>query len=501
VGTAQGPVTIIDKDKKEENQAKNLSPHLLPKIGTTTIFLPDKTVFGDLQWDHDSLEQLLRERAYLIAGVKIIFTDQRTNSTKVFYFEGGIRSLINHLNRNKKTLNSVAYFTRQFEKCFIEVAVQYNDGFSENVYSFVNTINTTDGGTHVTGFRMALTRAINDYAAKIGAIKSESESLTGEDTREGLTAVIFVKMPADSIQFESQTKTKLNNQEVMSYATQMVKEGLDTYFEENPADARAIMEKVMLAARARLAARAAKDAVIRKGALEGMTLPGKLADCQEKDPTVSELYLVEGDSAGGSAKQGRDRRFQAILPIGGKILNTERAQLDKIVQFEDLKDLIIALGMGIGETVNIDKLRYHRIILMCDADVDGEHINTLLLTFFYRHLRDIVEKGFLYLAMPPLFKIQSGKEIHYVYTEEERDKVAALYQGKNLTIQRYKGLGEMNPEQLWETTMNPEARILKQVTIEDAAGADATFTMLMGDEVPPRKRFIQTRAKTATLDL
>jgi len=500
-GATQGPVTTIDKDKKEENQAKNLSPHSLPKIGTTTIFLPDKTVFGDLEWDSESLEQLLRERAYLIAGVKIIFTDQRANSTKVFYFEGGIRSLINHLNRNKKTLNSLAYFTRQFEKCLLEVAIQYNDGFAENVYSFVNTINTVDGGTHVTGFRMALTRAINDYATKIGAIKSESESLTGEDTREGLTAVIFVKMPADSIQFESQTKTRLNNQEVMGYVTQMAKEGLDTYFEENPSDARSIIEKVMLAARARLAARAAKDAVIRKGALEGMTLPGKLADCQEKDPTVSEIYLVEGDSAGGSAKQGRDRRFQAILPIGGKILNTERAQLDKIVQFEDLKNLIIALGMGIGETVNIDKLRYHRIILMCDADVDGEHINTLLLTFFYRHLREIVEKGFLYLAMPPLFKIQSGKETHYVYTEEERDRVAAQYRGKSVTIQRYKGLGEMNPEQLWETTMNPEGRILKQVTIENAAEADATFTMLMGDEVPPRKRFIQTRAKTATLDL
>jgi len=288
---------------------------------------------------------------------------------------------------------------------------------------------------------------------------------------------------------------------VMGFATQMTKEGLDTYFEENPADARAVMEKVMLAARARLAARAAKDAVIRKGALEGMTLPGKLADCQEKDPSVSELYLVEGDSAGGSAKQGRDRRFQAILPIGGKILNTERAQLDKIVQFEDLKDLIIALGMGIGETINIDKLRYHRIILMCDADVDGEHINTLLLTFFFRHLTPVIENGYLYLAMPPLFKIQFGKEIHYVYTEEERDQIVSRYQGKNVTIQRYKGLGEMNPEQLWETTMNPEGRTLKQVTIEDAARADQTFTMLMGNEVPPRKRFIQTHAKTATLDL
>lgn len=497
------PVTELNRKNKEamENAAATLSPHSLPITGTTTIFLPDKKVFGDLTWDYDAMEQLLRERAYLIAGVKIILTDERQGQTKVFYFDGGIRSLIVHLNRNKKSLSSIIYFTREFEKCQIEVAIQYNDSFTENVYSFVNTINTVDGGTHVTGFRMALTRAINDYGTKIGAFKADGETLTGEDTREGLTAVIFVKMSADSIQFESQTKTKLNNQEVMGYAAQLVKEGLDNYFEENPADSRSIIEKVMLAARARLAARAAKDAVIRKGALEGMTLPGKLADCQEKDPSVSEIYLVEGDSAGGSAKQGRDRKFQAILPIGGKILNTERAQLDKIVQFEDLKDLIIALGMGIGETVNIEKLRYHRIILMCDADVDGEHINTLLLTFFFRHLPQIIEKGYLYLAMPPLFKIQSGKEIRYVYTEEERDKATTLYKGKNFTVQRYKGLGEMNPEQLWETTMNPQCRTLKQVTIDDATEADQTFTMLMGDEVPPRKRFIQTHAKTATLDL
>ncbi|PIV02129.1 DNA topoisomerase IV subunit B [Candidatus Shapirobacteria bacterium CG03_land_8_20_14_0_80_39_12] len=500
-GARGGPVAEITKEKTSQLQAKNLSLHPLPQTGTTTIFLPDTKVFSNIEWDYENLEQLLRERAYLIAGVKIIFTDERINITKVFYFEGGIRALITHLNRNKKTLNSIAYFSRQFEKCFIEAAIQYNDSFSENLFSFVNTINTVDGGTHVTGFRMALTRSINDYAAKIGAIKSESESLTGEDVREGLTAAIFVKMPADNIQFESQTKTKLNNQEVQGYTAQLVKEGLDTYFEENPADGRAIMEKVMLAARARLAARAAKDAVIRKGALEGMTLPGKLADCQEKDPAVSELYLVEGDSAGGSAKQGRDRRFQAILPIGGKILNTERAQLDKIVQFEDLKDLIIALGMGIGETTNIEKLRYHRIILMCDADVDGEHINTLLLTFFFRHLPKIIENGYLYLAIPPLFKIQSGKEIFYVYTEEERDKIAAQYHDKPITIQRYKGLGEMNPEQLWETTMNPQGRILKQINIADAGQADQTFTMLMGNEVPPRKRFIQSRAKTATLDL
>ncbi len=502
-GDPLSPVSELDpkNEKAIENQAKKFSPFPLPETGTTTFFLPDKKVFVDIEWDYESIEQLLRDRAYLIAGVKIILTDERTPSTKVFYFEGGIKSLVNHLNRNKKTLTPVIHFSRQFEKCLVEVAIQYNNSFSENVYSFVNTVNTVDGGTHVTGFRMALTRAINDYSGKIGAIKGDGDALTGEDTREGLTAVIFVKMSADSIQFESQTKTKLNNQEMMGYSAQLVKESLDTYFEENPSEARAIIEKVMLAARARLAARAAKDAVIRKGALEGMTLPGKLADCQEKDPSISELYIVEGDSAGGSAKQGRDRKFQAILPLGGKILNTERAQLDKIIQFEELKDLIIALGMGIGETINLEKLRYHRIIIMCDADVDGEHIATLLLTFFFRHLPQIVENGYLYLAMPPLFKIQFSKEIHYVYTENERDKVVSNYPGKNVTIQRYKGLGEMNPEQLWETTMNPEARILKQVNIKDAAQADATFTMLMGEEVPPRKKFIQTRAKTATLDL
>ncbi|HUV72102.1 MAG TPA: DNA topoisomerase subunit B [Clostridia bacterium] len=501
LGEAQNLVAEIEKDKHPENQATRLSPHRLPKTGTTSIFKPDKKVFGDLQWEANVLEQLLRERAYLIAGVKIIFTDQRINSSKVFYFEGGIRSLIRHLNRNKKTLTSIAYFTRQSENCLIEVALQYNDGFSENVTSFVNTINTVEGGTHVTGFKMALTRAINDYASKAGVLKNEKESLTGEDTREGLTAVIFVKMPADLIQFESQTKTKLNNQEVMGYSAQMVKESLDTFLEENPAEARAIIEKVMLAARARLAARAAKDAVIRKGALEGMTLPGKLADCQEKDPSVSELYIVEGPSAGGSAKQGRDRRFQAILPLGGKILNTERAQLDKIVRFEELKDLIVALGMGIGETIDLSRLRYHRIVIMCDADVDGEHINTLLLTFFFRHLPQIIENGYLYLAMPPLYKIQKGKSIEYAYTEDEKERVLAKLDGKNVTLQRYKGLGEMNPKQLWETTMDPENRTLKKVSIEDAAEADQTFTMLMGSEVPPRKRFIQTHAKKATLDL
>ncbi len=502
-GAPLWPVAEINSknNQAKENNIADLSPQPIPATGTSTLFLPDKKVFNDLTWEYDNIEQLLRERAYLIAGVKISLYDQKTDTLKVFYFEGGIRSLVRHINRNKKTISSIIYLNRQFDKCQLEVAIQYNDSFTENIHSFVNTINTVDGGTHVTGFRMALTRSVNDYASKIGAIKNDNDNLTGEDTKEGLSAVIFVKMPADNIQFESQTKTKLNNQETQGYAAQLIKEGLDTYFEENPPEARAIIEKIMLAARARLAARAAKDAVIRKGALEGMTLPGKLADCQEKDPSQSEIYNVEGDSAGGSAKQGRDRKFQAILPLGGKILNTERAQLDKIVQFEELKDLIIALGMGIGETLNLEKLRYHRIIIMCDADVDGEHITTLLLTFFFRHMKEIIENGHLYVAMPPLYKIQAGKEITYAYNDLEKDRVVGKYAEKNITIQRYKGLGEMNPEQLWETTMNPQGRILKQVNIENASEADQTFTMLMGDEVPPRKKFIQTHANTATLDI
>jgi DNA gyrase subunit B len=471
------------------------------ETGTYTIFFPDKEIFGNLSFDYKTVEQTLRERAYLIGGIKFHLKDERTGEEKTFYFEGGIRSLTAHLNRNKKTLTSPIYLTKTQGANSVEVAIQYNDGFSENIHSFVNVIATVDGGTHVTGFRTALTRAINEYAQKIGAIKGNDDSLTGEDTREGLTAVIFVKMPQDKLLFESQTKAKLNNPEIQGLVATCVKEGLDTYFEENPSDARRIVEKVLLAAKARLAARAAKDAVLRKGALEGLTLPGKLADCQEKDPSLSELYIVEGDSAGGSAKQGRDRRFQAILPLGGKILNTERAQLNKIIEFEELKDLIVALGAGIGETFNPGKLRYHRIISMTDADVDGEHIKTLLLTFFYRHMREVIERGYLYIALPPLYKIQIGKEIFYAYSDEEKEKILKEKENGKVNVQRFKGLGEMNPEQLWETTMNPEKRTLKKVTIEDAALADQIFTMLMGEEVLPRKKFIQTHAKMANLDI
>jgi DNA gyrase subunit B len=383
------------------------------------------------------------------------------------------------------------------------MALQYNDGYAENVESYVNVINTINGGTHLTGFRMALTRAINDYGKKIGSFKEDEEGITGDDTREGLTAVIYIKMPQDRIQFEGQTKGKLGNAEIQPITQSVVKDGLSTYFEENPSDARKILEKVYLAAKARLAAKAAKEAILRKGALEGSSLPGKLADCQEKDPSVSELYLVEGDSAGGSAKQGRDRKFQAILPLKGKILNTERARLDKVIEHEEIKNIIIALGMGIGETINFDKLRYHRIIIMTDADVDGEHIETLILTFFFRHMPEVIKAGHLYIAMPPLFKISAGKETRYAFTEDEREiAIKAMTNGRNnISIQRYKGLGEMNPEQLWETTMNPANRMLKQIAIVDAEEADATFTMLMGDEVPPRKHFIQSNAKQANLDV
>ena len=452
--------------------------------------------------DLEILKKSVRERAYLISKLFFHLLDERTDEEFNFYFEGGISSLVEELNQNKEVLIKPIYLHKQVDSMEVEVAIQYNDSFTETVESFVNVINTADGGTHLTGFRMSLTRAINDYGKKISAIKDGEEGITGEDTREGLTAVIFVKMPSQNVQFEGQTKGKLGNAEVQPLVQNAVKETLDVYFEENPGEARRILEKVLLAARARLAAKAAKDAIIRKGALEGSTLPGKLADCQEKNPEQSELFIVEGDSAGGSAKQGRDRKFQAILPLGGKILNTERARLDKIIEFEELKDLIIALGMGIGESLTPEKLRYHRIIIMSDADVDGEHIATLLLTFFYRHLPYIIQNGHLYLAQPPLYKIQVGKLIFYAYSDEEKEQILKEHKsGGTLTVQRYKGLGEMNPSQLWETTMDPQTRILRQVNIADAGSADQVFTMLMGEEVPPRKRFIQTHAKTATLDI
>ncbi|MCL6096162.1 MAG: type IIA DNA topoisomerase subunit B [Patescibacteria group bacterium] len=474
---------------------------------TTITFMPDSQIFSTIDFEFDTIKKLIRERAYLVPSLYFHFYDLRNGKRKEthYYFEGGITSLVSRLNENKDPLHKVIFIKKQEGEVEVEAALAYNNGYSENVESYVNVINTINGGTHLTGFRMALTRAINDYGKKIGSFKNEEDSITGDDTREGLTAVVFIKMPQDKIQFEGQTKGKLGNAEIQPLVQVIVKEGLTTFFEENPSEGRRILEKVYLAAKARLAAKAAKEAILRKGALEGSSLPGKLADCQEKDPAVSELYIVEGDSAGGSAKQGRDRKFQAILPIGGKILNTERARLDKIIEHEELKNLIIALGAGIGENIRFEKLRYHRIIIMTDADVDGEHIETLILTFFYRHLPEVIKQGFLYIAQPPLYKLQVGKDIQYAYSDEEKDKSITSIRAKGakniINIQRYKGLGEMNPQQLWETTMNPANRILKQIMIEDAEEADAVFTMLMGDEVPPRKHFIQSNAKTATLDI
>jgi len=472
------------------------------KSGTKVSFIADKTVFSTTKTEFDRLEKQIKQVAYLVAGIFFHVYDERNGVERHFYFQSGLVTLIKHLNKNKALIHPEPILIHQVvEGVDVEVAIQYNDGFVENVESFANVVPTIEGGSHLTGFRIALTRAINDYARKIEALKEKDENLTGEDVKEGLTAVISIKMDSDKVQFESQTKEKLGNAEVQPIVSQVVKDSLDMFFEENPQDAKSILEKVMLAARARAAARAAKDAVIRKGALEGMTLPGKLADCQERDPAGAELYIVEGDSAGGSAKQGRDRKFQAILPLRGKILNTERARLDKILEFEEIKALVIALGTGIGDTVDYTKTRYHRIIIMTDADVDGEHIRTLLLTFLFRYLPEIIYKGYLYIAQPPLYKLQKGKEIHYAYSDTEKESTLKTIGNDGVNISRYKGLGEMNPDQLWETTMNPENRVLKQVTVEDVAGADEVFTMLMGDEVPPRKRFIQTHAKLATLDI
>lgn len=478
------------------------------QTGTITTFIPDKEIFGDIILENNKVKNLLRDRAYLIAGLTFRFVDHNDGDEANFYFEGGIKSLVAHSNRGKNVLTDTVYVSKSDGNISCEVALQYSDSFNENVKGFVNGIYTTDGGTHVTGFRIALTRSITDYYKRMqsgngkNGSGKEEPTFTGDDMKEGLTAIVYIKMPSEALQFESQTKAKLNNPEIQGFVATAVKEGLDTYFEEHPTDARKIVEKVTLAARARLAARAAKDAVLRKGALEGASLPGKLADCQSNDPEVSEIYLVEGDSAGGSAKQGRDRKHQAILPLRGKILNTERIQLDTILKSEEIKNLIIALGCGIGDTLNYDKLRYHRIIIMTDADVDGAHIDALFLTFFYRHLPEIINRGYLYIALPPLFRVQIGKEVKYAYTEEERDTIAGTAgKGQKVSVQRYKGLGEMNPSQLWETTMNPETRTLKRVTVDDIEAANNMFDMLMGEDVPPRKKYIQTHAKSANLDI
>ncbi len=461
--------------------------------GTTTTFLPDRTIFETLDYHFETLAQRFREMAYLTRGLTITFRDERTDRELSFYFEGGILSFVRHLNKHRQVLHRPIYIEKQVNGVQVEAAIQYNDTFTETVFSFANNINTTDGGTHLTGFRTALTRTLNEYARKHNLLKEDEANLTGDDVREGLTAIISVKLPEP--QFESQTKAKLGNAEVRPLVENVVSEGLRQYFEENPAEARKIIEKCVTAARARKAAQMARETVIRKSAMEGLTLPGKLADCTERDPARCELYLVEGDSAGGSAKQGRDRRFQAVLPLRGKILNVEKAREDKMLAHEEIRAIITALGCGIGAHLNLEKLRYHRIVIMTDADVDGSHIRTLLLTFFFRYMQPLIEHGHLYIAQPPLYRIQVGKEHHYVYSDAEKEAILAQLKGKPVTIQRYKGLGEMNPEQLWETTMDPARRTILRVTIEDALAAAETFEMLMGDDVPPRRRFIQTHAR------
>lgn len=482
-GIPQEPVKVIGK----------CDPNV---TGSRTTFRFDPLIFKDeVDYRFETLCQRLREMAFVTRKVLIKLMDERSNREMTFYFEGGIISFVRYLNRNREVLHPVVFAEKEVENIGIEAAIQFTDAYSESVYSFANTINTIDGGTHLTGLRGAITRVINDYARRNNLLKESDPNFTGDDTREGLTAIVSIKHPDP--QFESQTKVKLMNPEVQTYVQQVVYEAFNIFLEENPSAAKAIIQKCLTSARARDAARKARDLVIRKSALESLTLPGKLADCSERDPAKTELYIVEGDSAGGSAKQGRDRHFQAILPLRGKILNTERARLDKILSNNEVKALISAIGTGIGETFDLGNLRYGRIIIMTDADVDGSHIRTLLLTFFFRYMPELIEEGHLYIAQPPLYRLAHKNQVHYVYNEADKDRLLKELgiSAEKANLQRYKGLGEMNPQQLWETTMDPTKRTLLQVSIEDAAVADRTFDMLMGAAVPPRTRFIQTHAR------
>ena len=473
------------------------------ETGTTVTFRPDPEIFQELNYNFDTLSNRLRELAFLNKGLRIIITDERDLNdkgpkTEEYHYEGGIVEFVAYLRGNRKPMHpKPVYIEAAREEAEIELALQYDDGYNENTFTFVNNINTHEGGTHLTGFKAALTRTINDYARKNNLLKKELDSLSGEDLREGLTCVLSVKVKEP--QFEGQTKTKLGNSEVRGAVESVVNDKLSTFLEENPSVAKTIVEKALQAARARLAARKARELVRRKNALEGMVLPGKLADCSITDPALCEIYLVEGDSAGGTAKQGRDRNFQAILPLRGKILNVERARLDKVLSNEEIRTIIAAVGAGIGEDeFSLKNVRYHKIIIMTDADVDGAHIRTLLLTFFYRHMRQLIDEGMIFIAQPPLYRVAKGKEEHYAYTEDEREQIATRLNGKGdgkVNIQRYKGLGEMNAEQLWKTTMDPDARTILRVTMEDAVEADQVFTMLMGDEVEPRRKFIEDNAK------
>ena len=462
--------------------------------GTKVTFKPDREIFEDVVFNYDTLAQRLRELSFLNMGIKITLKDLRSGQENVFWHDGGIKDFVKYLNKNKTPLHSKPiYFQKQKDGVVVEAALQYTDSFVENIFSYANNIHTVDGGTHEAGFKAALTRVINDYGRKYNILKNGLQNLSGEDIREGLTAVISVKVPDP--QFEGQTKTKLGNSEVRSIVETVAGEELGIFLEENPPVAKKILEKAVVAFRAREAARKARDLTRRKSALESTALPGKLADCTEKDPSVSELYLVEGDSAGGSAKQGRDRRFQAVLPLRGKILNVEKARLDKILANEEIRAVITALGTGIGEEFDLSKARYHKVILMSDADIDGAHIRTLLLTFFYRYMRPLIEAGYVFIAQPPLYRVRKGKRDHYVYSDSELEKLLKEIGREGVNIQRYKGLGEMDANQLWETTMDPQTRTILQVNLEDAIEADAVFSMLMGDRVEPRREFIQENAK------
>ena len=468
--------------------------------GTAVTFLPDKEIFGEFEYDFNALSQRFKEMAYLNKGLQLRFRSHRhadrwPNNEATYYFDGGIGSFVRNLNQTRETLHEKPIYVekRVEDGSIVEAALQYNDSFNELVYSFANCVNTVDGGTHITGFRAALTRALNDYGRKQSLIKESDPNLAGEETREGLTAVISVKLTEP--QFEGQTKGKLGNPEMRTHVESVVAEAVQFYLEDNPADAKKIIEKCQTAQRAREAARKARDLIIRKNAMDGGGLPGKLADCAEKNPELCELYLVEGDSAGGTAKGGRDRETQAILPLWGKILNVEKARADKMLSHDGIRSMITAIGAGMDDDIDLDRLRYHRVIIMTDADVDGSHIRTLILTFFFRHMRELVENGHLYIAQPPLYKITAGRDSHYAYSEGEREGVMVQLKGRRgVSVQRYKGLGEMNAEQLWETTMDPERRTLLRVEIDDAAAADETFSMLMGDVVAPRRNFIQTNA-------
>jgi DNA gyrase subunit B len=464
------------------------------ETGTLITFMADDEIFGEVNFDFNVLAERIRELAFLNKGVAISLRDERTDSDVAYFFEGGIASLVRRINKNRQVLDKSIYIAGAVNSTAVEVAIQYNDGYSENVTAFANCVNTKEGGTHMTGFRAALTRVLNDYARKSKFLKDSDPNLSGDDVRDGLTAVVSVKV--GSPQFEGQTKAKLGNPEVKGQVESVTSDGLNEYLEKHPEEGKSIIDKCLLAAKAREAARKARDLILKKTGLEFGTLPGKLADCSSNNPKDCELYLVEGDSAGGSAKQGRDRNFQAILPLRGKILNVEKAAKDKIFDHEEIRNLITALGTGIGEAYDYNKLRYHQIIIMTDADVDGAHIRTLLLTFFYRNMADLIQNGHLFIAQPPLYRLASGKQQHWVYSDAEKEAQLSKMKSSKVDVQRYKGLGEMSPQQLWETTMNPSTRTLLKVQVDDAMKADEIFHILMGSEVPPRKSFIQAHARS-----